>query len=69
MPRKKDPNAKRGRPLINDRKVRIVETGQVFDNYILAAKAINGNRACVYLCLDDAVLRYAHKGYHFEYVD
>lgn len=69
MPRKKDPNAKVGRPLKNDRPVRIVETGEVYPNYILAAKAINGNRSCVYLCLDEYVLRHSHKGYHFEYAD
>lgn len=69
MPRKKRPDAKMGRPIKNCRPVRIIETGEVFENYILAAKAIGGNRACVYLCLDDDVLRHSHKGYHFEYAD
>lgn len=69
MPRKKVPGAKVGRPLQNNRRVRIVETGEVFDNYILAANAVGGNRACVYLCLDPLVLRHSHKGYHFEYID
>lgn len=57
---------KAGRPLENKRKVRIVETGEVYDNYILAAKAINGDRSCVYLCLNGT--RPKHKGYTFEYV-
>lgn len=56
---------KNGRPLENNKKVRIIETGQVYDNYIEAAKAINGNRACVYLCLKG--LRSNHLGYSFEY--
>jgi hypothetical protein len=69
MGRVKKPGAKVGRPLTLNRKVMIVETGEVFDNYIEAAKAIDGNRSCVYLCLDPLVLRHSHKGYHFEYVD
>ena len=57
---------KAGRPLENRRKVKIVETGAVYDNYILAAEAINGDRSCVYLCLQGT--RRKHKGYTFEYV-
>ena len=56
---------KNGRPLENNRRVRIVETGNVYDNYVEAAKAINGNRACVYLCLKGE--RPKHLGYSFEY--
>ena len=56
---------KNGRPLENNRKVRIVETGEVYDNYVEAAKAINGNRTCVYLCLKGN--RPKHLGYSFEY--
>ena len=56
---------KKGRPLEHDKSVRIVETGQVYENYIEAAKAINGHRACVYLCLIGA--RPHHMGYTFKY--
>ena len=58
---------KNGRPLINDRPVRIIETGEVFKNYIEAAKAIDGSRSCVYLCLTGN--RASHKGYSFEYAE
>lgn len=54
---------------MNDRPVRIIETGEIYENYIKAAEAIGGNRGCVYLCLDELVLRHSHKGYHFEYLD
>lgn len=56
---------KNGRPLEHNKPVRIVETGEVYDNYIEAAKAINGNRACVYLCLTGN--RPHHMGYTFVY--
>lgn len=56
---------KNGRPIENNRPVRIVETGQVYKNYIEAANAINGNRACVYLCLRGD--RPTHMGYSFVY--
>lgn len=58
---------KNGRPLTNDRPVRIIETGEVFKNYIEAAKAIGGSRSNVYLCLTGN--RASHKGYSFEYVE
>lgn len=58
---------KNGRPLSNDKPVKIVETGTVYDNYILAAEAINGNRSCIYQCLEG--YRKKHKGYTFEYVE
>lgn len=56
---------KNGRPLENNRPVRILETGEVYDNYVEAAKAINGNRSCVYLCLRGD--RKKHLGYTFAY--
>lgn len=58
---------KNGRPLEHDKPVRIVETGVVYPNYIEAAKAVGGNRACVYLCLRGDRAR--HMGYTFEYED
>jgi hypothetical protein len=56
---------KNGRPLENNKPVRINETGKVYDNYVEAAKAINGNRCCVYLCLRGN--RKRHLGYTFSY--
>lgn len=56
---------KNGRPLENNRPVRINETGVVYSNYVEAAKAIGGNRGCVYLCLSG--YRKQHKGYTFSY--
>ena len=50
---------KNGRPIENNKPVRIIETGEVYDNYI------DGNRACVYLCLKGDRAR--HKGYTFAY--
>ena len=58
---------KNGRPLEHNKPVRIVETGEVYDNYIKAADAIGGYRACVYLCLKG--LRPRHMGYSFRYED
>lgn len=58
---------KNGRPPTDNKEVLIVETGEVFKNYRDAAKAIDGNRSCVYLCLKG--YRQQHKGYTFRYVD
>ena len=58
---------KNGRPLQNDDPVRINELNKVYPNYIEAAKAIEGNRSCVYLCLKG--YRAAHKGYTFSFAD
>lgn len=56
---------KNGRPLENTSPVRINELNKVYPNYIEAAKAINGNRSCVYLCLKG--FRGSHKGYTFSF--
>jgi hypothetical protein len=56
---------KAGRPMENNKPVRINETGEVYPNYVEAAKAIDGNRSCVYLCLHG--YRSKHKGYTFSY--
>lgn len=63
----KEKDKKSGRPPTRNKRVRIIETGEVFDNYREAAKAINGNRSCVYLCLEG--YRAHHLGYTFEYVN
>nr|DAT64206.1 MAG TPA: PROTEIN/DNA Complex catalytic motif, Helix-turn-helix DNA [Caudoviricetes sp.] len=46
--------------------VRIIELDEIFPSYHEAADRINGNRGCVYLCLQG--MRASHKGYTFEYV-
>lgn len=58
---------KMGRPTIHDRPVLIIEKNAVYPNYREAAKAINGNRGCVYSCLRGDRAR--HLGYTFAYVD
>ena len=58
---------KNGRPPTENQKVRIVETGEIFNNYREAAESINGNRSCVYLCLKG--YRKQHLGFTFEYVE
>lgn len=63
----KDSHKKNGRPPTENRKVMIVETGEIFNNYREAAEAINGNRSCVYLCLKG--YRKRHMGCRFEYID
>ena len=46
------------------RRVRIVETGEVFESIGACARAINGDQAHISNCLSG---RYrTHKGYHFE---
>lgn len=49
------------------RKVKILETGRIYDGVINCAKAINGDFRNVYACLCGK--RKTHRGYHFEYVD
>ena len=46
--------------------VRIIELDEIFPSYHEAADRIDGNRGCVYLCLQG--MRTSHKGYTFEYV-
>ena len=58
-------NRKNGRPLENDRPVRIIELGLTFPNYISAAEFVGGDRTCVYSCLKG--MRKTHKGYTFMY--
>lgn len=55
----------RGRP-INHKKVRVIETGNIYKSYADAAKAIQGHKGDILLCLRGH--RKRHKGYSFEYV-
>ena len=54
----------RGRPGI---KIRIVETGEVFDSITDCAEHINGSTGTIHHVLTGQ--RNTHKGYHFELVD
>lgn len=58
---KKNPNG--GRP---GKRVRIVETGEVFDSILACERAINGNNRHICDCLSGR--QHTHRGYHFEYV-
>lgn len=51
-------------PCPNPRRVRIVETGEVFDTLTSCAKHINGTKTHIYECMNN--IRETHKGYHFE---
>ena len=55
----------RGKPVTHP-PVRHIETGNVYDTYIEAAKAVGGNRWGVrYTAIG---IQRSHKGQHFEYV-
>lgn len=56
----------RGRA-IEHKKIKIKETGEVFETYAEAARAIDGHKGDILLCLRGH--RQKHKGYSFEYVD
>lgn len=56
----------RGRP--PKTKIKIIETDEVVVGYSEVAKRIDGNRGCVYLCVNNPYSRKSHKGYHFELV-
>lgn len=51
------------------KRVRIVETGEVFDSLSDCANAIGGREYSISMCLNDKYKRHAHKGLHFEYVE
>lgn len=55
-----------GRP--SDKRILIVETGKIVTGYAEAAREVNGNRGCVYLCLNNNISRKKHKGHSFEFV-
>ena len=48
-------------------KVKIVETGEVFENAYECAKSIHGNAQNIYKCIDGS--RKTHKKYHYEVVE
>lgn len=52
--------------LIPSVKIRIVETGKIYDSVVECAKDINGSFADIYKCLQGE--RQTHKKYHFEEV-
>lgn len=52
---------------VEHKKVRVNETGQIFETYAEAARAINGHKGDILLCLTGH--RQRHKGYSFSYVD
>ena len=49
--------------------IRIVETGEIFNSINECARAINGSRKNIALCLNDKYPRHTHMGYHFEMID
>lgn len=49
------------------KKVRIVETNEIYDSEVECAKAVNGQKSGVNGCLRGR--RRTHKGYHYEYID
>lgn len=55
----------RGRP-VDHPKVKVIETGEVFDSYAATASAIGGHRGNILLCLKG--LRKRCNGYTFQYV-
>lgn len=57
-----------GRP-VNHPRVMINETGEIFDSYEDAAKAIGGRRSGVHACLRGTGNRRTHKGYTFKFVE
>lgn len=60
-----DRKPRRGRP-VDHPKVKIIETGEIYDSYADTAKAIGGHRGNVLLCLRG--LRKRCNGYTFSYV-
>lgn len=50
----------------HDEKVKIIETGEIFENAYECAKSINGNAQDIYRCLYGKTK--THKKYHYEVV-
>lgn len=51
-------------------KVRIIETGEIFESVKSCADAINGKYRKIFDCLNPKVTdRHTHRGYHFERID
>ena len=55
-----------GRP--SEKRIRIIETGELVTGYAEAARKVKGNRGCIYLCLNNNSSRKKHKGFSFEFV-
>lgn len=53
--------------LIPHKRIRIIETGNVYSSAADCARQIGGSYADIYHCLYGQ--RKTHKGYHYEYVD
>ena len=51
------------------RKVRIVETGEIYNSLSDCANSINGSSGTIYDILKGNRSRHTHKGFHFESVD
>lgn len=49
--------------------VKIVETGEVFNSINDCARAIDGSRKNIAMCLNPKYSRNMHKGYHFETIE
>lgn len=54
----------RSAPCPNPRKVKIIETGEIFDTASSCARHINGTKQHVCECMNGS--RQTHKGYHFK---
>lgn len=50
------------------KKVRIIETGEVFNSIGSCARKIEGNACNISRCLYNTAKNYSHKGLHFEWV-
>lgn len=52
---------------VTGQRVRVVETGEVFDSQHECARVINGRQSDIWKCLNG--LQHTHRGYTFERVD
>ena len=59
---------KGGRPAEDNRRVRCVETGEVYDSYRAAANAVGVDAATMYQCVSPRYTRSRCKKLHFEYI-
>lgn len=50
-------------------RVRIIETGEIFESQHACARAIGGRQSTIHACLVGRLRDNTHMGYHFEYVD
>lgn len=59
---------KNGRPAEDNRKVRCVETGEIYDNYREAAVAVGVDASTMYQCVSPRYGRSRCNKQHFEYI-